>query len=417
MTRQEIESFIEVLIGITFIIAGLIIHILRQKLFINISIILGIILIVKSFVDFYQVMIKQKKYHHLFMHIVVQIIGGITMIVFPYFNIYLGIRAFGVFCLFDSVIKLITYYQYQQNKVPLRLFLLCDGLIFFTLGLSFIIIPHKFMQHVFTWMAVYLTLLGLRYIYDGLESKLRKENEKLVRKFRINLPVLFSAYIPHRSLKQYINHELLILEGNEDEVDLEVLVHVAPQGHNALGHVDLCFKDKVVSYGNYDRSSYRLFDAVGEGVLFVADKETYIPFCQTHTNKTIFGYGLKLTDKQKAGIYEKLEEIKKNTYEWDPPAKRDPEHKDDYKEYASMLYKRTGASFYKFKTGRFKSFFVLSTNCVLLADSIVGKAGIDLLNINGMISPGTYYDYFEKELHKKNSMVISKKVYHLKKEE
>ena len=59
----------------------------------------------------------------------------------------------------------------------------------------------------------------------------------------------------------------------------------------------------------------------------------------------------------------------------------------------------------------FKYYFVMTTNCVLLADRIIGKSGIDIVNMNGIITPGTYLSYFEEEYKKENSRVIEKHIY------
>ena len=40
--------------------------------------------------------------------------------------------------------------------------------------------------------------------------------------------------------------------------------------------------------------------------------------------------------------------------------------------------------------------------------------GSTILNIKGIISPGTYYHYLEKELLKKNSNVIGYQIYNQK---
>lgn len=66
---------------------------------------------------------------------------------------------------------------------------------------------------------------------------------------------------------------------------------------------------------------------------------------------------------------------------------------------------------YKFKSGPFKTYFVLSTNCVAMADTIVGKTGIDIIGINGVITPGTYYEYFNQEFLKSNSKVVTRTIY------
>ena len=56
----------------------------------------------------------------------------------------------------------------------------------------------------------------------------------------------------------------------------------------------------------------------------------------------------------------------------------------------------------------------MSTNGVLLVDIIIGGAGTDILSLNGMVSPGTLYDYLESEFLKQDSIVISRNVYHVK---
>jgi hypothetical protein len=39
---------------------------------------------------------------------------------------------------------------------------------------------------------------------------------------------------------------------------------------------------------------------------------------------------------------------------------------------------------------------VLILNCVLLADSVIGRLGTDILGISGIITPGTYYSHLQK---------------------
>ena len=61
---------------------------------------------------------------------------------------------------------------------------------------------------------------------------------------------------------------------------------------------------------------------------------------------------------------------------------------------ASELVKATGAKIYKIKSGEFKTYFAINTNCVKLADYITGSAG--LLD-----------DMFER----RNTIVVSKTIY------
>lgn len=73
--------------------------------------------------------------------------------------------------------------------------------------------------------------------------------------------------------------------------------------------------------------------------------------------------------------------------------------------------RETQAKLFKFTRSKFKTYFVLSMNCVLLADTIIGKAGTDILSAKGFITSGTYQEYLDKEFAKPNSIVISKAMY------
>ena len=202
---------------------------------------------------------------------------------------------------------------------------------------------------------------------------------------------------------------------------MEVFVHTSANGFNRMGHVDLYYNGKVISYGNYDKSSERFFTMIGDGVVFTTNRDKYIPFCIEHSKKTIFAFGLKLTDKQKQNIDDAINKIFDNLHEWESPyqealtkskTKRIKENK--YQDYASKLYQATTAKFYKFKSGKYKKYFVLGINCCSLADNIIGKSGIDLLKMYGIITPGAYYEYLNREFQKKNSMVVSRKIYNNK---
>ena len=87
---------------------------------------------------------------------------------------------------------------------------------------------------------------------------------------------------------------------------------------------------------------------------------------------------------------------------------------NDYKDYASRLYQVTKAKFYKFKKGKFKKFFVVGNSCCNLVNYLLGKNGIDILDMYGVITPGAYYEYLNREFHMKNSIVISRKIYNSK---
>lgn len=275
-------------------------------------------------------------------------------------------------------------------------------------------------------IGMFFILYGISFLIDALLDGLPRETkDSFKRRIRISLPVFMVALIPHKILKS-INKAFETEDLDEDDFtvfkentpfDLEVLIHVAEKGFAALGHVDIWFEDRVMTYGTYDEATYKLGGLISDGVLIeISDKEKYIDFSQKNMGKTLFGFGLKLTEEQKERVREKIEEVYENLYEWKPLSKIDEDMRiipdNPRKDYASIVYNNLRAKFYKFISGPFKTYFGLNTNCVLLADKIVGQAGIDVVKIQGLISPGAYFEYFNREFSRKNSFVISRTIYY-----
>ncbi|MCR8743727.1 DUF308 domain-containing protein [Romboutsia lituseburensis] len=328
---------------------------------------------------------------------------------------------FALYLILNGTVKLISIYIYAKNQINIKLGLIIECIVYFGFGITSLFSPLMHLDTVLVIIAIYFILFGINFIKDFIREILPVNTKtKLKRKIRITLPVFLVALIPHKVLKKVneyfeVNNNVVDENDkkNEEDIDLEVFIHVTPNGVGVVGHVDLYYNGEIISYGNYDESSYKLFGIVGKGTLFSCDKSKYINFCTSYSKKTLFSYGLKLNDEQRKNIENKIKEIKSNLVEWEPPVVlADDEHNiDDYKDYASMLYKSTGAKFFNFKSGKFKTYFGLNTNCVLLADSVIGNSGTDILGIGGIITPGTYYEYLKREFSKRNSIVVSRNIY------
>ncbi|MDD8049413.1 MAG: DUF308 domain-containing protein [Thomasclavelia sp.] len=314
-----------------------------------------------------------------------------------------------------GIIKLIGYYTYKQNKVGGRFIVLSIGLIAVIAGILSIVGNFISIDTMLVVIGIYTIVLGINYCIDAVDMILpRNKSDKFKRKIRIDIPIAVAALMP-RQMLEYINNHVQTMDQKEfndykNETIMEVFVHVSPDGMGVMGHCDLYFDGEVLSYGNYDFKSTKLFEILGDGVLFTCkDKQAYIDFAIKESNKTIFGYYLNLSPEQIESVRAKIKEIKENTYQWYPIGYTDKDFNEDY---ASRLYHNTQANFYKFKSGKFKTYFVLGTNCVLLADSIIGASGSDIVDINGIVAPGTYYDYLEKESIRENGLVSKKTIYH-----
>ena len=190
---------------------------------------------------------------------------------------------------------------------------------------------------------------------------------------------------------------------------VDIFIHLAPDCANGFGHIDISFENTTYSYGTYDSSSNRLFTLVSDGVLIEVETDKYIEILNTQFNRSLIGFTLALTKDQHELIKNRINKIKSNCYLWKCPAQLSPN--GDYTDETNIMYLDANCKYYKFKSGYFKTYFTLTANCVRLADTIVGSAGLDLIAVNGIITPGTYYNYLENLFRRKNSIVIKKKIY------
>lgn len=327
---------------------------------------------------------------------------------------------FGMYMLINGIIKFITYIIFKNRENLSYYTVLFGSIVDFLFSFIMITEPIENISRLTIILGIYLILFGITYFKDFLNECFPRKKKKR-RSFRITIPIIFSVMIPYKVLlkinnfleewKTPVNIENKKTSGS---TDLEILIHVKDSNIGKVGHADLCFNGTVYSYGCYDEESKKLFESIGEGTLFeVDDKEAYIKFCNKNSDKTIFCFGITLTKEEKKEIKKELEKIKSYTYNWEDIKVRKKGKKKN--NYAEKLQKETNARFYKFKESSYKTYFLLSTNCVKLVDEIVGVTGSDLLKINGVITPGSYYAFLEKEFKKENSNVITKQIYTNKK--
>lgn len=348
---------------------------------------------------------------------IIESIIGFLILFYP--NLPISIFGFicGIYFLILAIIHFVTYTIARRNKVLSRYRTLVLTIIYLMIGILLVFSPYLYSSFVMNVIAIYFILYGLSLLGDvAKELTPPSQKEKLKRRIRITLPIFIEALIPRIVLNDVNSFLQVDPEQKTDDVpdyqekkdnkdyDLEIFVHITEEGFGAIGHMDLFFEGVCIAYGNYDEDSLRLFETVGDGVLFVAERERYIPFAIEQGQKTLFGFGLRLTDEQKKTVRDRLELIKEDLVPWSPPAYTGKEDS-----YSTKLNQAVPSRFFKFKKGTFKTYFVVGSNCVKLADFVIGGAGID--KMNGIISPGTYFDYLNKEYASNRMLVVSKQIY------
>ena len=398
--------------SILFFIVGITIILFKTK-YINIfNIITLLLMVVLCLITLILKIIKAKKIKDISISLSTLIIG-----IFFYNNKkkFLAIFpiTFGIYMLINGLIKFITYILFKEKEKQNYYIVLIGSLIDFTFSFAMIKSPSKNINNLATILGIYLIFFSLTYFKDFIkECYPKKFLNKKKRGFRVTLPTIISVLIPYKVLlkinkilksdkkiNSYINKKV------SGKVDLEIFIHVKDSSIGKFGHADLYFENVVYSYGCYDEASKKFLELIGEGTLFeIHDKKKYLKFCTNNSDKTIFSFGITEKKKKKKALKKEIKKIKKNTYKWDPNC-------SEKNKYAILLQRKTNATFYKFSQGNYKTYFLLFTNCVKLVDNVIGATGSDLLKINGVITPGSYYDFLIREFKKENSNVITENIY------
>lgn len=332
---------------------------------------------------------------------------------------------FGIWAVFIGIIRIIAYFQYRKLQVSSRVFTFLGALISFGVGIFLLLNPAMKIYIILDVVGVYFVLYAFIHLGDLLRLVVpQKYRDDFKRKIRLPIPILWTAFIPRRAVESF--NKLVDTGGNISEIEysektedpninMEIFVHGGKSGTVQFGHVDIYFDGKIISFGSYDEASQRLHAMLGDGVLFyVREKDEYLKFCIRNNQKTIVGFGVELSEKQVQKVRKELKNIRKHTLTWRCDSQLSEDRGGDggdYDDYASKLYRSTGAEFFKFTRGQFKGYFVMGTNCVLLADKLIGAMGGDIISLNGIITPGAYFNYLDREFLNKNGIVQTRTVY------
>lgn len=322
---------------------------------------------------------------------------------------------FACYIFLNAITKFLTFCVYKKNNFKGFFRTLFAAFFDFVFGFIIICNPTGSIKPLTYVLGIYFILISVTQLIDYLRLKFPNNFIFKRRRFRITLPTIISLLIPYAiytKINKTLSDEITPVKIDKDvsgNVDLEIFIGVKDSLIGTFGHADLWFENKVYSYGHYDEDSKRMFDTVGDGVLFVIDdRMKYLRFCAEHSKKTIFAFGLTLTNQQKEAVRRELDKVKSYTYRWKCVQEQDKSK--DFGDYASCLYRSTNAKFYKFTQSSYKLYFALWTNCVKLVDNVLKATGGDILRLNGVITPGAYYHHLSNEFKKKKSNVIRKEI-------
>lgn len=402
--KNKISIITHIINSLLFITMGIIFIIKRNEMFAITIKMIGILLFITVIFKVLNLLIKRKRIFEKILDIIITLITSILIIQSTTFFISFFIIIFGVYALLQSISSIINIYIYKQNHLRGKLLIIFKCALSLITSYLLLFSPIKNSKYLCIITGIYLIIYGVNIFISLFEKK-----KRLV----IPLPTILTMFIPPLLTKKI--EKSSNIKNNNTKANLEILIHLAKKGSAMMGHVEIAIEDKIYSYSCYNYMNRKLFGGMGDGILGIFDHDKYIKYCVTKKDRFIVSYGVKLTKKEIQTLLNKIDSIlENNTVRWYPEyALYDMGigEKKEFNEMANQTYKLANGIFYKFIKGKFKTFFVFRTNCVEVADTILASLGTKVINLEGVLSPGTYYSYLEKEYLKKNSRITSKTIY------
>lgn len=321
-----------------------------------------------------------------------------------------------------GISSLISFLQNRREEDSFKISYLLSALLHFCFSIPFLTDFYKYLGASIHVIGIYLILLGGMMFLDGLSIGVPNKYKNLCKnRVRIMLPTLVTTFLPI-ALLNYVNRYfeeeaeestlLMKVEKSQEKSNLEVFVHVSDAFK--VGHVDLAFDNKILSYGSYDKESIRYKGIVGAGVMYeVTDRDVYTKFCSEVNGEILFGFGIALSDQELEKLRKHYEEMKENASIWKCKAQRAKERNEDtseFQEYPCRLSQATDTTFYKFNKGKYKHYWVLGANCVKFIDDFLKSSGMKTI-IAGIITPGTYYTFLNNQFQSGAGAVVTRTVY------
>ncbi|MCI5774810.1 MAG: hypothetical protein MR210_09625 [Erysipelotrichaceae bacterium] len=312
----------------------------------------------------------------------------------------------GSWLIIKAIVNVIDAYRCKIDMTHGTLNYSLKAIFHTIIGLSLVLQPSNKTWLVSLLIGGYLVLFGIFDTINKLSAHLPTPAKKLYKKHTsVSLPIFIDALIPQSfyfSAKKFYASKNLQFSNQpalDKPADLEVLIYLKSDGPESFGHVDISFNGLIYSYGCHDAHHRHLGGTFGDGVLIIAHRDKFIKQAMDD-NKMIISYAFTLTDAEKKIIQERIDELCLRSIPWSCDAKLALEQKQDVStinDYPSRVYKATGAMMYKFTKGKFKTYFVLSTNCVLLSDYLVRTPDLNLINLSGIVTPGSYLKFLNEE--------------------
>lgn len=350
-------------------------------------------------------------------------LAGVGMLLYPVFVAASAGRIFGLWFLITGIAHATICVQCITSGLRGKVRNGLSALFSLIFGVLLLLQPNMQMKNIFLIAGIYMILFSVFLLVDAISEILLfgTKGEKFKRRIRISLPLFLTALLPGKLLDDfnlYFNlnpkeaAKLLQRPDIEpgEKTDVEIFIHLSDRGTQRTGHVDLRYLDTVFSYGCYDYHAHKFAGLVSDGTMVICDSKKYIEYCIRAEEKILVGFGLSLTEQERAAVEREIRNITENLVEWKSDYELGTMNRE-HPDAASQIIMETGCKIYKMDKGPFRKYYTLNTNCVKLADEIIGSSGIGLVSVNGIAIPGAYYSMLNDLYEKSGTIVTERNIY------
>ena len=412
MKRKAISPVAMVLTGIGLIVLGILMFVFPDTMVALMELALSWVLVVYAVIVYIQFLNYPGLNFMLFWKSIVFVALAVVLtLLTQVVNAAISIVA-GVWVIANAVTKVLYGIQLIKTKSSGAVATFIIATLYVAFAVILFINPMESVAALAVVIGVYAVICGVSHIVDGIRDLLGTDidGKRVKQHLRIKPPVFLTAIIPMRLAKRLDDpdEEAEIAQWTYQETvlenpkpNLEIFIHLGKNVAMGMGHVDIAVDDTVYAFGCYDSDSNRLFGLLSDGVLFKADREAYIPFSVEHEKKRLLGYGVVLSEEQKQSLLKAVDKALEGSKEWVPTKE------------GEMMDMRNDcdAVYYKIQKGPFKTYNTFTTNCVAMANILCSNGGVDLMNPQGVVTPGTYVDFLDRQLRRPRSIVVTRTIY------
>lgn len=425
MLKEKINTYSFLLTSVISLTLGIITLIDGKRLIDLILTLYGVFLILVVTINIIFLFLNKKKRLKTEVTLVKSFINinfGIIIIIFKKYIIVSITLIFAIYILLIALTNLISYLLYRSNHIKGKLSTFINFIVNSIFSIILFSNTKMSLKYFLLIVGIYLILYSVKNLIIFIIQLLPKKiTNKIKNNIEIPLPTLFAMILPQTLIRE-VNKFLRVDEIKkldyaklDKKPNLFVIVHLAHNGSASFGHVEIAYQDKIYSYGNYNKHNRKLFDAIGDGIILVADKKKYINYCVNKKNRYLIEFGLLLSEEEENSVKKRIDKIlNENTIDYHSDLELYEKgliEKSEFNDMSSQIYKCANGKYKKIVSGKNKNFFVIKNNCAAMANYLLKGNKTNILSINGIITPGTYYDYLNTRFMMKNTNVITRKIY------